>query len=48
MHTLGREHLKKIDHDPELAAELERIIADARRDGMTDEGSIQMTIAKQR
>lgn len=46
--TLGRDYLAKVDNDPTLAKEFEQIIADARRDGMTDEGAILMTIEKGR
>jgi len=46
--TLGRDYLAKVDNDPALAKEFEQIIADARRDGMTDEGAILMTIEKGR
>lgn len=42
----GRAKLAKVDNDPALAAEFEQIIAAARREGMTDEGAILMTIEK--
>jgi SAM-dependent methyltransferase len=44
--TKGREYLARVDNDPALARELDAIIAAARRDGMTDEGAILMTIEK--
>lgn len=42
----GRAYLAKVDNDPALAKELDSIIAAARRDGMTDEGAVLMTIEK--
>jgi ubiquinone/menaquinone biosynthesis C-methylase UbiE len=42
----GREYLARAGDDPALAKELDSIIAAARRDGMTDEGAILMTIEK--
>lgn len=45
---LGAEYLAKVGDDPALKREFDEIIASARRDGMTDEGSIQMTIEKRR
>jgi SAM-dependent methyltransferase len=44
----GRDHLKKVDNDPALAREFDEIIAAGRRDGMSDEGAILMTIEKKR
>jgi SAM-dependent methyltransferase len=44
----GRDHLKKADNDPALAREFDEIIAAGRRDGMSDEGAILMTIEKKR
>jgi SAM-dependent methyltransferase len=46
--TTGREYLAKVDNDPALAKEFDELIAAARRDGMTDEGAILMTIEKGR
>ncbi|MCE9521926.1 MAG: class I SAM-dependent methyltransferase [Alphaproteobacteria bacterium] len=42
----GHAKLAKVDNDPALAAEFEQIISAARREGMTDEGAILMTIEK--
>lgn len=44
----GRKHLAKVDNDAALSAAFDAIIADARRDGMSEEGCIQMTIEKGR
>jgi SAM-dependent methyltransferase len=44
----GRAKLAKVDNDAALAREFDEIIAAARRDGMTDEGAILMTIEKRR
>jgi SAM-dependent methyltransferase len=44
----ARTYLAKVDNDPALARAFEGIIAAARRDGMTDEGCIQMTIELRR
>lgn len=48
MVAYGRDYLKKVDNDPELAREFDEIIAAGRRDGMSDEGAILMTIEKKR
>lgn len=48
MLAYGRDHLKKADNDPALARELDEIIAAGRREGMSDEGAILMTIEKRR
>jgi hypothetical protein len=45
---LGAEYLAKVGDDPALKREFDEIVASAHRDGMTDEGSIQMTIEKRR
>lgn len=45
---LGAEYLAKVGNDAALKREFEQIIAAAHRDGMTDEGCIQMTIEKRR
>jgi SAM-dependent methyltransferase len=45
---LARTYLSKVDNDPELKRAFDAIIAAAHRDGMTDEGCIQMTIEKRR
>lgn len=44
----GRTKLAKVDNDPALARAFEAIIAAGRRDGMSDEGAILMTIEKRR
>lgn len=41
---LARAYLSKVDNDAELTRAFDEIIAAAHRDGMTDEGCIQMTI----
>ncbi len=46
MLTQGRNYLAKVDNDPVLAKQFDDIIASGRRDGMTDEGAILMTIEK--
>lgn len=46
MVSIGRDYLKKVDNDAELAREFDAIIAAGRRDGMSDEGAILMTIEK--
>lgn len=48
MTAYGRDHLKKADNDPELRRQLEELLAAGRRDGMSDEGAILMTIEKKR
>lgn len=45
---LGAEYLARDGGDAALKREFDQIIANAHRDGMTDEGSIQMTIEKRR
>lgn len=45
---LGAEYLAKAGHDAELKRAFDDIVARAHRDGMTDEGCIQMTIEKRR
>jgi len=45
---VGAEYLAKVDNDAGLRREFDQIIADARRDGMSDEGCIQMTIENRR
>jgi SAM-dependent methyltransferase len=46
--TEGRLYLQKAEHDPELARAFDEIMARAGREGMSDEGCIQMTIEKRR
>ena len=46
--ALGREYLARVDNDAALTRAFDEIIADAKRDGMTDEGAILMTIEKRR
>ena len=41
---IARTYLSKVDNDAELSRALDQIITAAHRDGMTDEGCIQMTI----
>lgn len=45
---LGAEYLAKVENDADLKRAFDQIIANAQRDGMTDEGCIQMTIEKRR
>lgn len=45
---LGAEYLAKAGEDAELKRAFDDIVARAHRDGMTDEGCIQMTIEKRR
>ena len=45
---IGHDYLLKVANDAQLTKEFEQIITAARRDGMSDEGSIQMTIEKRR
>jgi SAM-dependent methyltransferase len=45
---VGAEYLAKGDNDAALKREFDQIIANARRDGMSDEGCIQMTIENRR
>ena len=44
----GRMKLAKVDNEPALARAFEEIIGAGRRDGMSDEGAILMTIEKRR
>jgi len=41
---LGAEYLAKVDNDPALKRAFDEIVARAHRDGMSNEGCIQMTI----
>ncbi len=43
-----RAHLDKVQDDPALAREFEELIAAGRRDGMTEEGAIMVSIEKRR
>ena len=45
---LGGEYLAKVDNDAALKREFDEIVARAHRDGMSDEGCIQMTIENRR
>lgn len=45
---LGAEYLAKAGEDADLKRAFDDIVARAHRDGMTDEGCIQMTIEKRR
>lgn len=45
---LARTYLSKVDNDAALTRAFDEIIAAAHRDGMTDEGCIQMTIELRR
>lgn len=43
-----REHLAKVANDETLAREFDQVLATARRDGMTEEGAIMVSIEKRR
>lgn len=46
--SIGERYLAKVDNDAALRRAFDQIVANAHRDGMTDEGCIQMTIEKGR
>jgi ubiquinone/menaquinone biosynthesis C-methylase UbiE len=45
---IGAEYLAKVGNDAALKREFDQIVARAHREGMSDEGCIQMTIEKRR